>query len=103
VSDYEVINQELAAYDPRLAERTQFVVATKIDALDEPERLERLRDRAERDGRPFFAISAVANKGVRELLQALARQLDGLRVNVSTSTTAHEGESLLVGSGATRF
>src|SRR5499426_2600837 len=37
VSDYDVINHELAAYDPRLAERTQFVVATKLDALDEPE------------------------------------------------------------------
>src|ERR671918_550912 len=35
VSDYEVINNELAAYDPQLASRAQFVVATKIDALDE--------------------------------------------------------------------
>ncbi len=46
VSDYEVINRELAAYDPQLAERPQFVVATKLDALDEPERLERLREAA---------------------------------------------------------
>ena len=51
VSDYEVINRELAAYDPQLAERPQFVVATKLDALDEPERLERLRERALADGR----------------------------------------------------
>src|SRR5215204_4111720 len=40
ISDYEVINRELAAYDPRLAGRPQFVVATKLDALDEPGRLE---------------------------------------------------------------
>jgi GTP-binding protein len=102
VSDYDVINQELAAYDQRLAERAQFVVATKIDALDEPERLERLRERAEKDGRRLFAISAVANKGVRELLQAIERELDKLRANVSAQET-HEGESLLVGSGATLF
>src|SRR5713101_1706832 len=37
--NYEVINRELAAYDVKLAERPQIVVATKIDALDEPERL----------------------------------------------------------------
>ena len=101
VSDYEVINHELAAYDSRLAERTQFVVATKIDALDEPDRLEKLRARAEKDARPFFAVSAVTNRGVRDLLLAISRQLDELRTNVSTQ--AHEDQPLLVGSGATRF
>jgi GTP-binding protein len=102
VSDYEVINNELAAYDPALAERTQFVVATKIDALDEPGRLENLRERAQNDGRPFFAISAVAGTGVRELLNAIARQLDDLRVNVNGHVSARADESSLVGSGSTR-
>jgi GTPase len=76
VSDYEVINRELAAYDPQLAERPQFVVATKLDALDEPERLESLRRRARADGREFFEISSVANRGVRELVRAVARRLE---------------------------
>lgn len=76
VSDYEVINRELAAYDPQLAERPQFVVATKLDALDEPERLESLRRRARADGREFFEISSVANRGVRELVRAVARKLE---------------------------
>jgi GTPase len=76
VSDYEVINRELAAYDPQLAERPQFVVATKLDALDEPERLERLRERARADGRDFFEISSVTNRGVRELVRAAAAKLD---------------------------
>jgi GTP-binding protein len=103
VSDYEVINHELAAYDERLGEREQFVVATKIDALDEPERLENLRQRAQADGRPFFAISAVAGMGVRELLNAIARQLEELRANVDSRVSARADESLLVGSGSTRF
>ncbi|MDQ3805118.1 MAG: GTPase ObgE [Acidobacteriota bacterium] len=76
VGDYEVINRELAAYDRRLAERPQFVVATKLDALDEPERLERLRERARADGREFFEISAAANRGVRELVLAVSRRLE---------------------------
>src|SRR5260370_3397660 len=33
VSDYQIINHELAAYDSRLAARTQIVLATKIYAL----------------------------------------------------------------------
>jgi GTPase len=97
-----VINHELAAYDAHLAQRAQFVVATKIDALDEPERLERLRERAAADDRPFFAISAVAGTGVRELLTAIARELDQIRAAV-TDHSSHQAESLLVGSGPSRF
>lgn len=75
VNDYEVINRELAAYDADLAERPQIVVATKIDALDDEERLESLKATSKKDGRPFFAISAVANKGVSELVNAVALRL----------------------------
>src|SRR5216684_3830367 len=63
VTDYEVINRELAAYDPRLGSREQFVVATKIDAVDEPDRVEGLRQRAKQDERKFFAISSVTGAG----------------------------------------
>jgi GTP-binding protein len=79
VNDYETINQELAAYDENLATRPQIVVATKIDALDEPERLERLRARAALDERPFYAISSATNEGVRDLINAVSRALDKLK------------------------
>src|SRR2546430_7878770 len=72
VQDYETVNHELKAYNSDLALRPQIVVATKIDALDEPERLEALQRQAIADGKPFFAISAVANRGVRELVNAVA-------------------------------
>jgi GTP-binding protein len=79
VSDYETIKHELVAYDPRLAERPQIVVATKLDALDEPERLEALRRRVAEDGLDFHGISAVTNRGVRELVGAVAARLDELK------------------------
>jgi GTP-binding protein len=82
VTDYETINRELELYDPQLAERPQIVVATKIDALDEPERLESLRRRVESDGREFYEISAVSNRGVRELVNAVAARLEELKVGV---------------------
>jgi len=75
VDDYEVINRELANYDADLAARPQIVVATKIDALDEPERLENLRARAEKDRKAFFAISSVTNLGVKELVAAVSQRL----------------------------
>jgi GTP-binding protein len=75
VEDYEIINRELANYNSDLAERPQIVVATKLDALEELERLESLRARAERDGKPFLQISAVANQGTRELVAIVAQAL----------------------------
>jgi GTP-binding protein len=81
VGDYEVINHELSAYDPQLAERPQFVVATKLDALDEPERLERLRGRAGADGREFFEISSATNRGLNELVRAVERKLEEIGVS----------------------
>jgi len=88
VQDYETINRELAAYDARLAARPQIVVATKVDALDEPERLESLRRRAEEDGRPFHAISSATKQGVKELVSAVARALD----EISDSPEREAGE-----------
>ncbi|HEX8289310.1 MAG TPA: GTPase ObgE [Pyrinomonadaceae bacterium] len=79
VEDYEIINRELANYNQDLAERPQIVVATKIDALDEPERLENLRERAAQDGKDFLEISSVTNQGTQELIFTVARKLEELK------------------------
>lgn len=78
VSDYGTVNHELASYNQELATRPQFVVATKIDALDEPQRLESLKQRALDDSKPFFAISSATGDGVRELVNAVAVKLEEL-------------------------
>jgi len=102
VTDYEVINRELAAYDPQLATRPQIVVATKIDALDEPERLEKLRERARQDERKFFAISSVTGEGVRELINAVGREVEEQRAQAAARIALESDDSLMVGSGNSR-
>jgi GTP-binding protein len=79
VADYLTVNRELRAYRPELASRPQIVVATKIDALDDPARLESLRNQAEADGLSFLEISSVTNKGTKELVAAIAARLDELK------------------------
>ena len=79
VKDYEIINQEIASFNPELAERPQIVVATKLDALDDPKRLEKLKKRAKKDGKEFLEISAVTNQGTRELVKKVAQRLDDLK------------------------
>src|SRR5216683_1556556 len=98
VSDYEVINRELSAYGARLDAQPQIVVATKLDALDEPERVERLRECATKDGRLFFAISSVTGDGMPELLAAIVRELDRIRTDSSKVQLRGVNEELLIGS-----
>jgi len=83
VKDYEIINRELANYNEDLARRPQILVATKIDALDEPERVERLRERAEKDSIDFFEISSVTNAGVKELVVAVSQRLKTIRTEIA--------------------
>jgi GTP-binding protein len=85
--DYETVNRELASYNQELATRPQFVVATKIDALDEPKRLESLKRSAEKDNKPFFAISSATGEGVRELVNAMAAKLEELSAERNRTDT----------------
>ena len=62
-------------------------MATKIDALDEPERLQSLKRSAETDSKPFFAISSATGEGVRELLNAMAAKLEELSAERNRTDT----------------
>ncbi|HKR59363.1 MAG TPA: hypothetical protein VJS64_06480, partial [Pyrinomonadaceae bacterium] len=76
---YRTVNRELGAYNPALAARPQIVVATKLDALEDAERLESLKQAASADGHEFHAISAVTNQNVKELVNAVAARLEAIK------------------------
>lgn len=82
VKDYGIVMKELEAYNPELLKRPQIVAANKIDLLgEEKERLEAVKKLASRKKLPFFAISALKEKGLRELISAVARTLTSLEEN----------------------
>ncbi|MBK8810091.1 MAG: GTPase ObgE [Acidobacteria bacterium] len=95
VSDYEILNRELANYNADLAARPQIVVATKLDALDEPERLENLRKKAAEDGKAFLEISAVAGKGTKDLVAVVARRLEEIKRNEIELTEQHDDQGFV--------
>ncbi len=75
--DYAVVLKELEAYDPSLAARPKIIVANKTDALEgRRSRLERVRRLAAKEGAPFFAVSALTGKGLKELAAGMARALE---------------------------
>jgi GTP-binding protein len=75
VADFETINEELRLFDPAVAAKPQLVVANKIDALDDPDRLKALERRVKKAKLPFFRISGVTGEGVDALLEAAWREI----------------------------
>jgi GTP-binding protein len=78
VRDYEIIQGELAAFNPALAAKPEIVVATKLDATTDPARLERLREFCAGRGLEFHAISAATGEDIPELVHAMAAALERL-------------------------
>ncbi|PKM55950.1 MAG: GTPase CgtA [Firmicutes bacterium HGW-Firmicutes-3] len=74
VEDIRKMQYELEQFNPELLKKPQIIAANKIDALFENEALDRLRDTFEKEGIKVFPISAVARKGLNELLY----HLDGI-------------------------
>ena len=78
VEDFEAINAELAQYSPTLASRKMIVAANKVDIMQDPELLERLREHVKAKGMELFEISAAAHMGTRELMKKAAEELQHL-------------------------
>ena len=94
VEDLDTVRRELALFDRALMDKPQLVAANKIDALDEPERLERLRARAAALGLPCFAVSAAAGTGVGVLLEAAWPYVASARALASAvSIEASDGDA----------
>jgi GTP-binding protein len=69
-SEYEALLRELKLYNEALLKRKRIVVLTKLDLLDEAAR-KRLKKLKFGRGANVFAISAVANEGISDLVEAL--------------------------------
>ena len=78
VEDFQAINEELRQYSPELASRKMIVAANKVDIMQDPELLQRLREHVQAQGLEFFEISAAAHQGTRELVKRCAQELQDL-------------------------
>jgi GTPase len=76
IHSFEVITGELRAFSESLAEKPVIVVASKLDAITDPTRVNGLRAYCEKHNLPFHSISAATGDGVKELVRAIADALD---------------------------
>src|SRR5512143_1409904 len=75
VHDFEVILAELASFSDDLAKKPMIVVATKMDAAQDPKRIAALQRLARKRGLPFFKISSVTGDGIKELKRSMAERV----------------------------
>jgi GTP-binding protein len=75
VHDFEVVLEELACFSPELAAKPMIVVATKLDAAQDPERIDALRRMAEERGLPFYGISSATGEGLDALIRGMAAKV----------------------------
>ena len=91
VEDYDIITRELELFPgrdasgERLAEKPIVAAANKIDALDDPERLARLKAHLDALGVPLFEVSAATGKGVDALLEAIWREVAASRERAASA------------------
>ncbi len=74
--DLETVEGELVASHPDLLSRHRFLVGSKLDAA-RPERRRALAAEAQKRSLPYLEISSVTGAGVRELVAAIRRRLEG--------------------------
>jgi GTP-binding protein len=73
--DFDIILSELRKFNEALASEPMIVVASKVDACQDPSRIEAVRAKAREHGSAFFAISSVTGAGIDELIYAMSSQL----------------------------
>ena len=74
-ADYETIQRELEAYDPRLLARTEIIALTKIDLVADRASLDEIEQRLRARSREVLRVSSATGEGVRELIFGMAHAL----------------------------
>lgn len=73
--DFELINEELRFYDPKLVARPQIVIGNKLDLPGAEEKASKVAKYCQKKNLPFLAISALTGQGIENLLSLLANKL----------------------------
>ena len=76
---FDMINTELIQHNPKLADKLQFVILTKIDTTEASEEADKAKAHFEKLGYLVFAISAVTRTGTKELINAIGAELARIR------------------------
>ena len=92
IDDYEIIRKEIVNYNDDLANKLEIVVANKLDMPDFKEKLERFK--AKYPDKQVYAVSAINNEGLDELMNGLSASLE--KIESTDLYTEEDYESTIV-------
>ncbi len=75
LENYQEIRHELEAYDKSFLKREEWVILTKIDAVDDPEQIKKIEKIFSKKKKRVFAISSATGQGVQDLIAELAKKV----------------------------
>ena len=78
VLDFAQINSELSLFDPKLSEKPQLIVFNKMDLPDVAARWPMIKKELKKHGHDAYAVSAVAQTNVRQVLYKAHQVLQSL-------------------------
>ncbi|HJZ67216.1 MAG TPA: GTPase ObgE [Blastocatellia bacterium] len=76
IDDFLTISREIQLYNASLLGKPQVVAASKMDAVDDPSRVERLREFCAKRRFEMFEISAVTGSGIDRFIQGVGSNLE---------------------------
>lgn len=88
--DFEVINNELKQYNPRLFERMQVIAANKMDVTGADENLKIFTEEMEAKGYKVYPVSAATGGGLKELIYFVSQKLDEIPDTILSDDTEEE-------------
>lgn len=74
--DYLLINKELEKFNPKLLKKPQIIIANKMDVDTFSDNLDKFIKKLNNKDIKIFKVSAATNKGLTEVIDALAEILD---------------------------
>lgn len=77
--DFEIVNEELSAFDSSLSERPQVVALNKTDIPEAMEKLPRLLKFFKPLGIKVFPVSAATGKGLKELINHVGGMVERIK------------------------
>ncbi|HEX5605294.1 MAG TPA: GTPase ObgE [Candidatus Binatia bacterium] len=90
LKDWRTVNDELALFDPALAQKPQIVVINKIDLAEAREHALAFGKEIPERYRPLYLISAATTEGVQALIQTVGRKIEALK----QTETRHENAGI---------
>jgi len=80
LNDFHLVREEVFAYSEAMRKKESLIALNKIDLLDAPEILKRLKEELEAmSGKPVFPISGEKKMGLSELIDALFETLETVK------------------------